>query len=289
MNKCYFIDSENVGNNWVSLLNTVTADDDILVFYTAKSPHMNYKNLILLRESPMSIHFIECCEGNNALDFQLSTELGFRIHEIEDNEFIIVSNDTGFDAIIKYWQARNKKVLRIKGSECSCLSEKDNPEEESVLSFLDSPVLFSEAVQIDSAVEAILQPVVDENAKELLYIIGKDHLSQLHEALQQLYGKKATAIYNAFKSTTAYSQFLAKHAKLNLADKQKEYCSIVFDIIAPDDSMPKDFPSFLVSSWRKKKNLNSLRALLQQKYKKELGDRYYSMFKMHIKIIDILK
>ncbi|MCR4903839.1 MAG: hypothetical protein K6A23_13340, partial [Butyrivibrio sp.] len=60
MSKKYFIDSENVGDNWIFLLDTVADEDEILVFYTAKSPHMNYKNLITLKKSPKEVTFIEC-------------------------------------------------------------------------------------------------------------------------------------------------------------------------------------------------------------------------------------
>lgn len=49
MSKKYFIDSENVGDNWVDLLDTTAEEDEILVFYTEKSPNMNYNNLIKLK------------------------------------------------------------------------------------------------------------------------------------------------------------------------------------------------------------------------------------------------
>ena len=65
--KIYHIDSENVSNNWFSLLKTAAPDDELLVFYTSKSPNMNYKNLILLKQSPKEVTFIECFEGHNAL------------------------------------------------------------------------------------------------------------------------------------------------------------------------------------------------------------------------------
>ena len=67
MSKIYFIDSENVSNNWVSLLKTAAPDDELLVFYTSKSPNMNYKNLILLKQSSKEVTFIEYFEGHNAL------------------------------------------------------------------------------------------------------------------------------------------------------------------------------------------------------------------------------
>ncbi|MCQ2558862.1 MAG: PIN domain-containing protein, partial [Oscillospiraceae bacterium] len=73
LKKYYLIDSENVGDSWISLLLSAAPEDEILVFYTLKSPHMSYKNLILLKQSPREVCFIECCEGANALDFQLCT------------------------------------------------------------------------------------------------------------------------------------------------------------------------------------------------------------------------
>ncbi len=274
MKTLYFIDSENVGDSWISLLDVVSDTDEILVFYTAKSPHMNYKNLIALKESDKKISFIECHEGNNALDFQLCSELGYRICNTECC-FVIVSNDTGYDAVIKYWGDKNIRVSRIKGNECGKKQVREAvpsvPENETS----DNP----------SSSETI-----DDNAKEILYCIGKDKLQDLHEALQQLYGtKKATFCYNAFKSGSAYNAFLQSHPKLSLADKHKLYCSIVFDLQAPELSCPKDFPKFVIETWKKKKNLNSFRAALQTKYGNENGMRLYSVIKAHVKILDNIK
>ncbi len=113
MSRYFFIDSENVGDFWVSLLPSVNPEDLFLVFYTLKSPYMNYKNLILLKESDKDITFIECTGGKNALDFQLCTDLGYRIHDDRDGEYIIVSSDTGYDAVIRYWAQRDITICRI--------------------------------------------------------------------------------------------------------------------------------------------------------------------------------
>ena len=276
MRKIYFIDSENVGDNWISLLAAITAEDELLVFYTQKSPHMNYKNVILLKQSDAKIDFIECCEGNNALDFQLCTELGYRMKEISDEEFVIVSNDTGFDAVVKYWTQRNKAIRRISGKACSSASAETTVSEE---------VSNVSAKETETANNGI-----DDSAKEILYIVGKGNLQYLHEALKQLYGdKKGKTIYNAFKSDSAYNQFLSKHPAMTLKEKQHAYCSIVFSVAVPTESMPEDISVFLMESWKKKKNLNSLRSLILQKYPKEKGELYYSLFRTHIKILDKLK
>ena len=51
MGKIYLVDSENVGDIWVPLLVSSQEDDEVLVFYTTKSPHMNYENVRLLKET----------------------------------------------------------------------------------------------------------------------------------------------------------------------------------------------------------------------------------------------
>jgi hypothetical protein len=105
-------------------------------------------------------------------------------------------------------------------------------------------------------------------ALEILYIFGKDNLQNLHLALQQLFGqKKGKNYYNAFKTESAYNSFLSGHKKLSKKEKQKEYCSIVFESDGSKIQMPDDFPGFVMNSWSKKKNLNSLRASLLGKYK----------------------
>lgn len=118
MKKIYLVDSENVGDIWVPLLVSAQPEDGVLVFYTQKSPHMNYENVRMLKETEKEAIFIKCFEGNNALDFQLVSELGYRLREDADCDYIIVSNDTGFDAVVRYWKAKEMPVSRLSGKEC---------------------------------------------------------------------------------------------------------------------------------------------------------------------------
>ena len=118
MGKIYLVDSENVGDIWVPLLVSSQEDDEVLVFYTTKSPHMNYENVRMLKETEKEADFIKCFEGSNALDFQLVSELGYRLSQNADREYVIVSNDTGFDAAVRYWSTRKTPVSRLSGKEC---------------------------------------------------------------------------------------------------------------------------------------------------------------------------
>ena len=118
MGKIYLVDSENVGDIWVPLLVSSQEDDEVLVFYTTKSPHMNYENVRMLKETEKEADFIKCFEGSNALDFQLVSELGYRLSQNAAREYVIVSNDTGFDAAVRYWSTRKMPVSRLSGKEC---------------------------------------------------------------------------------------------------------------------------------------------------------------------------
>lgn len=107
MEKIYYIDSENVGDSWIELLDELTQlDSRLIVFYTKHSPRMTYQQTIQLMNSANKPEFIECHEGSNALDFQLVSYLGYELCADRTKEMIIVSKDTGFDAVVHFWQER---------------------------------------------------------------------------------------------------------------------------------------------------------------------------------------
>lgn len=119
MRRTYLIDSENINDVWVELLQVLEDEDEILVFYTDKSAHMGYDRIVCLMEQKRgTVHWIKCFEGQNALDFQLVTELGSCLSRNGSREYIIVSNDTGYDAVVRYWQQKGCSVRRIKGADC---------------------------------------------------------------------------------------------------------------------------------------------------------------------------
>ena len=46
----YLVDSENVNDVWIRLVTSMDEEDEILVFYTEKSPHMSYEKVIELTQ-----------------------------------------------------------------------------------------------------------------------------------------------------------------------------------------------------------------------------------------------
>ena len=77
--KHYLVDSENVNDNWLMLLELADEKDKMIIFYTKNSPHMSYSSVIKLLQQRRTLQFEECYEGQNALDFQLISYLGYLI------------------------------------------------------------------------------------------------------------------------------------------------------------------------------------------------------------------
>lgn len=112
MHNTYLIDSENTGDCWIELM-AKDKESEYLVFYTGHSPRIDYEHAKLLMDAETKPEFIRCSEGNNALDFQLVTYLGYLLQSDNKKELTIVSNDTGFDSVVKFWTERGHEVKRI--------------------------------------------------------------------------------------------------------------------------------------------------------------------------------
>lgn len=122
----YFIDSENVNEVWVNILNILKPEDIIFLFYTDNSAHISCARAVeLINIGAKRIKGIRCKEGNNGLDFQMVTQLGAVISKEPKCEYILVSNDNGFDAVVSYWKQKGYNIRREKSSYCVSLQISD--------------------------------------------------------------------------------------------------------------------------------------------------------------------
>lgn len=171
--KVYLVDSENVGDVWVThVMEFAKPQDEIVVFYTQKSPYMSYENIRKLMDTDREIVFVKCVEGQNALDFQLVTELGYRIgNEQEEMEYVVVTNDTGFDAAVRYWKSQGKMVKRYNAKFCQMLLNQHKVQmEKKDKNRLDKQEK-KENIQ-EKAADSITAPFVEEVEKS---VVEKEH------------------------------------------------------------------------------------------------------------------
>lgn len=113
----YLIDSENVNDAWVKLLPKLEKKDRIIIFYTENSPHFTVESAKVITEyKEKDLTWKKCFSGRNALDFQLVSQMGYLISKYPQDGYVIMSNDTGFDAAVKFWMQEGIAVSRIRGN-----------------------------------------------------------------------------------------------------------------------------------------------------------------------------
>ncbi len=188
--RAYLVDTENIGSAWKELLPIKSSKDLLILFYTENSPGISYTDLDFIRLYPSSFDMILCNPGKNGLDFQLVSYLGYLIRSAPKTEYIIVSNDTGYDAVVKFWNGREMTVKRQTRSELT-LPEKKEEVEDRVEAKEMLKNLLSEEYSDDAHLEGIFRIICDYDAKQL---------QKLHQTLLKEYGQEAGgAIYKLIK------------------------------------------------------------------------------------------
>lgn len=100
----YFMDYENVRN--LTGIEKLQQTDKFVIFYTKNANNLTFEDCLSIRETKAEVQLKMVAAGNNALDFQLSTYLGYLIGKGEKN-FCIISKDKGYDSIIQFWANEN--------------------------------------------------------------------------------------------------------------------------------------------------------------------------------------
>ena len=109
----YLVDYENVKTQGLNGVNKLSEDDTVCIFYSENADSLTFGLHRRLNESKATIFFQRVEVGQkNALDFQLSSYLGYLIHENIDNpyDYFIVTKDKGFESLIPYWKKRKVNV-----------------------------------------------------------------------------------------------------------------------------------------------------------------------------------
>ena len=116
--KHYFVDYENVSQQGLEVTERPAKmiDGDVNIFYTDKCQSINMDIIHNITQIRGKVNLFHVKNGiKNALDFQLSTYLGYVISETEKNdEYIIISKDTGFDRVVWFWETRKIKISRYQ-------------------------------------------------------------------------------------------------------------------------------------------------------------------------------
>ncbi len=109
----FLIDFENVSSSAFVGVEELKADSKIILFYSEQSSKISIDTHRQLEQAKVEKEYIPIkTGGKNALDFQLVTYLGYLIGENKDENYVIISNDNGFDHVCKFWKQRSVNVQK---------------------------------------------------------------------------------------------------------------------------------------------------------------------------------
>lgn len=229
----YFIDFENVGSDGLCGTENLTENDNVLIFYSSNSGKITMKMHQCICKSRAGFEYFEISAGGkNALDFQLSTYLGFLIANGKSEQGLyIISKDRGFDHVINFWLEQNNTNAPIirKTSIDAPDNENTVPDEEApvandIIEFetdiydnTDNPEDEYENLNGD-IIKSVIQNMDDITShntlhKKLVFKLGNVHgtnvyrdLGTITAANKQEFHRKMVAKYGQANGTVIYNK-----------------------------------------------------------------------------------
>ena len=116
----FLVDYENVKLDGLNGIENRKKTDSICIFYSKNADKMSFDLHAILNNTKAVISTQRVRVGyKNALDFQLTSFLGYAISQCRENckkkvDFYIVTKDNGFNCLIDYWKKQGVDVYMVR-------------------------------------------------------------------------------------------------------------------------------------------------------------------------------
>lgn len=196
----FLVDFENISTDDMKNLDGVREGDTIVMFFSENRKNISLDFIEEVSKKGANFKTMKTNAGTkNALDFQLTSYLGYLIGKYKNSsEYIIVSHDTGYDCLKSFWQNMNVTVKRAS------FSGNDSKKKNAASSNEKMPSKKSKVSSKDLAtaeeINALL--TVDENPIQVLSIVNQYKTkTSIVNGLSKLYKdtKKVSAVYKKLK------------------------------------------------------------------------------------------
>jgi hypothetical protein len=218
----YLIDFENVHAAGIANPAVCVEGDIVCIYYGPASQNLPLETIHAFFQRNVGLQTVPVNTGSkNALDFQLTTHLGYLIGKGEHSgaAYRIVSNDTGFDCVVTYWKDKGIDIARIidlAGSEKNVSQPKQKSQTRQKR---------SEKQKAESEPKAKTEP--KQKAKTSKGIISTTKAEMLQYLDPDEYEDGLLDIFNGYKTRTSINNNFAKHFR----DSQK--ASVIYKKLKP--------------------------------------------------------
>lgn len=118
----YLVDYENVHKAGLNGIEQLRRTDTVIIFYSENADSLSFELHHYLANTKAVVKYIKVdTDGKNALDFQLSSYIGYLIGRNEHCKCYIVSNDKGYHNVQDFWIKRDAKIKMV-----SCIKSQTN-------------------------------------------------------------------------------------------------------------------------------------------------------------------
>lgn len=216
----YFVDYENVHSEGIVDCSELEQGDIVYVFYTEQAKNITLDVLEQFTRRGIRLELDKAGTGaKNALDFQLSSYLGYMIakHETEQLRYVIVSKDTGFDRLVQFWGEKGIQILRQPGISVKEEAKKEKAVKESKSKGRKGKTA-KDGTKENGKPEEITKedgsklPIKTKKAAELPAITREEVLQYL---TAEEYTEEILDILNSYKTKQAINNSLSKKFRDN--------------------------------------------------------------------------
>jgi len=257
----YLVDFENVTSAGLSGIQKLTKEDKVYIFYTVNASNMSFAAHMNLLSSAADVTYYNVASGGkNALDFQLSSFLGYLICQGKEKKFCIISNDRGYEYVKTFWERNgiaadisisgapsiNRSLLPMERPYSSRVLQNNTKAPEEKLAASSAPAAAIEENAAASQTPSPAASVIEEKSEEAKTEAKTEEVPAAETAAPEPAPKKRgrpkgkTVKETAAKTTAAKTNAPKAAAKEDTAKpaatepKQKQKSEAVRTDISPD-------------------------------------------------------
>lgn len=289
-NTYYLIDTENVGDRWIDLLDKVGKKEKLIVFYTCYHSKKMEEYLVRHVNNP-HIMWIECVIGNNALDYQLIGVLSYLIAKHSGATFYIYSNDKGYRGIVEHWRACGIRIKQKEFEEFSKKKEKEKnkktkdkrnrdknkkkneKQNEGGMDFFD---LYCKGVDLSFEDKQLI--------REIARSVSVKNLYSWHNVLIMLLGQdKGLGLYSILKDNTEFRDILSTYLKEDEYRQAIRLISLILKKNGLNSAGAEDV--FEIIKTHSCKDRSDMKLAFDDKFGKKPPQEYYSVMRPYFSIL----
>lgn len=187
----YLVDYENVHKTGLNGISELDKNDNVIIFYSHNADKLPFSlHSQIIETKARTTYFEVDTTGKNALDFQLSSYIGYIVGKHPKCTCYIISKDSGYENVCNFWRKYGRKICLIPDIS---QSRKFEPLKKSDIKEAVS------ALELEKEDTEFIKNLIIENAERFDMPVPKIKCFVNQELCKRFGSEKTKIIYSAVK------------------------------------------------------------------------------------------